>query len=312
MKNNYCFGIDIGGTTVKCGLFFNDGTLIEKSEIPTIKEDNGSHILDDIKLHIDNVMKAHNINADEVCGIGMGVPGAVTENGVVNKCVNLGWDIFNVEKEMSEKTGMKVKVGNDANMAALGEFWLGGAKGYNTSIMITIGTGVGGGVIIDGKPLYGNNGAAGEFGHLPIVEDETEKCNCGKRGCLEQVASATGIVRVANKTLKQIDEPSSLRDIKDFTAKDVFDEAKKGDELALYVVDKVSKYLAKGLACAACFIDPDCFIIGGGVSKAGEFFIERIEKHYKEQAFHASRQTKIILAKLGNDAGMYGCAKLVQ
>ena len=178
--------------------------------------------------------------------------------------------------------------------------------------MITVGTGVGGGVIIDGKPLYGCNGAAGEIGHLPIVEGETEKCNCGKTGCLEQAASATGIVRVAKRTLESIDEPSSLRNIHNITAKDVFDEAKNGDELALYVVDTVSKYLAKGLACAACFIDPECFIIGGGVSKAGEFFIDRIAAFYKESAFHPSRQTKILQAKLGNDAGIYGAARLVQ
>lgn len=312
MMSNYCFGIDIGGTTVKCGLFSSDGILIEKSEIPTDKTDNGGHILDDIKDHIDNIIKQHNISIQDITGIGMGVPGAVTEDGVVNKCINLGWDVFNVEKTMSDKTGMKVKVGNDANLAALGEYWMGGAKGYSSSIMITVGTGVGGGVIIDGKPLYGCNGAAGEIGHLPIVEGETEKCNCGKTGCLEQAASATGIVRVAKRTLESIDEPSSLRNIHNITAKDVFDEAKNGDELALYVVDTVSKYLAKGLACAACFIDPECFIIGGGVSKAGEFFIDRIAAFYKESAFHSSRQTKILPAKLGNDAGIYGAARLVQ
>lgn len=311
MMNNYCFGIDIGGTTIKCGLFSCDGKLIDKSEIPTRKADNGSHILDDIKVHIDNIMQQYNIDVQDVSGIGIGVPGSVTEDGVVNKCINLGWDVVNVEKAMSDKTGMKVKAGNDANLAALGEYFMGDAKEYKSCIMITIGTGVGGGVIIDGKPLYGYNGAAGEIGHLPIVEGETERCNCGKIGCLEQIASATGIVRLAKKALDNMDEPSSLRDIENITAKDVFDEAKLGDEISLYVVDTVSKYLAKGLACAACFIDPECFIIGGGVSAAGTFFTDRIAKYYKELAFHPSRNTKILMARLGNDAGMYGAAKLV-
>lgn len=216
-----------------------------------------------------------------------------------------------VNRPALQLTGIPVKIGNDANMAALGEFWVGGGSEYNSMVMVTIGTGVGGGVIIDGKPLYGFNGAAGEIGHLPLVEGETESCNCGKKGCLEQVASATGIVRTANRMLAESDMPSSLRSVPYISAKVIFDEAKGGDALAIQVTEYVCRYLGKGLACAAGMVDPEVFVIGGGVSAAGEYFINLIDKYYKECVFHASRQTKIVKAALGNDAGMYGAAKLI-
>ena len=311
MTSKVLFGIDIGGTTVKCGLFSQAGELMAKSEIPTRKDEGGSLILDDIKAHIDNVLEEQKLANEDVIGIGMGVPGSVTSDGVVNKCINLGWGVFNVAEEMQKKTGMSVKVGNDANMAALGEYWQGGAKGYSSMMLVTIGTGVGGGIIIDGKPVCGFNGAAAEIGHIPVVEGETEVCNCGKKGCLEQVASATGIVRVATRMLNELDTPSTLRNVPYISAKIIFDEAKEGDGLALEVVECISSYLAKGLACAAGMVDPECFLIGGGVSAAGEFFTDRITKHYKDMVFHPSRNTKILRATLGNDAGMYGAAKLV-
>jgi glucokinase len=306
-----CFGIDIGGTTVKCGLLSEDGEMLYKDEIPTRKENGGEMILDDIHDHIVEVLEKHQLTKEDVIGVGMGVPGAVTDDGTVNKCINLGWGVVNIEKAMQQKLGVKVKVGNDANMAALGEYWKGGAKGYKSMVMVTVGTGVGGGTIIDGRPLNGFNGAASEIGHMPLAEDETEPCNCGKTGCLEQVASATGIVRVAKRILKATNEPSTLRSQENLTAKSVFDEAKNGDQIAIQITEYVSKHLAKGLACAAGMIDPECFLIGGGVSAAGEYFIGLIEKYYKELVFHPSRNTKILLATLGNDAGMYGAAKLV-
>lgn len=305
------FGIDIGGTTVKCGLFYPDGTLVNKSEIPTRKDNGGSLILDDINAHIQEICREKGIEKDDVIGMGMGIPGPVTADGVVNKCVNLGWGIFNVVDEMEKKTGFCVKAGNDANMAALGEFWMGGAKGYSSMMMITVGTGVGGGIIVDGKPVAGFNGAAAEIGHIPVSDDETDLCNCGKCGCLEQYASATGIVRVANRMMNEEDTPSALREVPYLSAKVVFDEAKTGDALAIRVTEYVSKMLGKGLASAACIVDPECFLIGGGVSAAGEYFTELITKYYKEQVFHASKNTKILKAILGNNAGMYGAARLV-
>lgn len=319
--NKICFGIDIGGTTVKCGLFSEEGELLEKSEIPTRKENGGNLILDDIKKHMDEILSTNHKSWDDVIGIGMGVPGSVRDNGVVNKCVNLGWGVFNVAEEMMKKVDVPVRVGNDANMAALGEYFKGGGKGNSSMVMVTIGTGVGAGIIINGTPLNGFNGAAAEIGHMPLVEDETETCNCGKKGCLEQVASATGIARMARRMLAEykneeqnalsVQTPqSSLAEIENITAKDVFDEAKKGDELANRVVEYICRYLAKGLACAAGMVDPECFLIGGGVSAAGTFFTDRIEKYYRQLVFHPSKETKILLAQLGNDAGMYGAAKL--
>lgn len=214
-------GIDIGGTTCKCGVFTTDGTLVYKDEIPTRKDDGGSLILSDIKEHIPELVKAAGRSCDEIKGVGIGVPGAVREDGTVNKCVNLGWGVFNVAQTFKDMTGYEVKVGNDANMAALGEYWMGSAKAYSSVVLVTIGTGVGGGVIIDGKPICGYNGAAAEIGHLPIVEEETEYCNCGNKGCLEQVASATGIVRTATRMLNATDEPSALRALPYISAKAV-------------------------------------------------------------------------------------------
>lgn len=305
------FGIDIGGTTCKCGTFGEDGTLLLKEEIPTRKDEGGSLILSDIKAYIEKIIAEKQLNKSDVIGIGFGVPGSCMEDGTVNKCINLGWGVFNVSKTLEDMIGIPVKIGNDANMAALGEYWVGGGADYNSLVMVTIGTGVGGGIIVNGKPIVGFNGAAAELGHLPIVDEEQETCNCGKKGCLEQVASATGIVRIANRMLSMSEEPSSLRNLPYISAKTVFDEAKSGDKIATEVVEYVGKYLGKGLACAAGMIDPEVFVIGGGVSAAGDYLLELIERHYKEQVFHPSKNTKIVKATLGNDAGMYGAAKLI-
>ena len=164
MMNKVLFGIDIGGTTVKCGLFTLNGELLEKSEIPTDKQDNGSRILSDVAAHIRNILEKRCLTVSDVAGVGIGVPGAVTPDGIVNKCVNLGWDIKDVAKEMQTFLPVFVKVGNDANMAALGEFWKGSAKGYQSVMLVTVGTGVGGGLIIDGKPVAGGNRASADCG----------------------------------------------------------------------------------------------------------------------------------------------------
>jgi glucokinase len=311
MTNKAVFGIDIGGTSVKCGLFSDKGELLDKTEIPTRKEDNGSHILDDITAHIKEVLERFGLSDSGVAGIGMGVPGSVKNESVVNKCINLGWGVVDVAEEMRKRISIPVKAGNDANLAALGEYWQGDAKGCSSMIMVTIGTGVGGGYILDGRPVEGFNGAAAEIGHFPIVAEETEYCNCGKKGCLEQVASATGIVRTAKRYLKEEQTTSILRQKEDFSAKDVFDAAKLGDKLAVRVTEYTAEYLAKGLACAAAVADPECFVIGGGVSAAGDYLIDLLVKYYKIHVFHPSRETKILKASLGNDAGMYGAARLM-
>lgn len=306
-----CFGVDLGGTTVKMGLFTVEGSLLQDWEIPTRKEEKGAYILSDIADSINNKMEEESIDPDDVVGIGIGVPGPVTPSGIVKGCVNIGWGDTPVEEILKDKTGFEVKAGNDANVAALGELWQGGGKGNRSLVMVTLGTGVGGGIVLDNKIVTGTHGAAGEIGHMSVVYDETATCNCGKKGCLEQVASATGIVKEAKRFLENGSEPSSLRDIPDFTAKDIFDEAKKGDALALKTVDRLGEYLGIALGHIACVIDPDVFIIGGGVSKAGEFLIDAIQKHYVEKTYPQCKKTPIKLATLGNSAGIYGAAKMV-
>ncbi|MEE1086067.1 MAG: ROK family glucokinase [Schaedlerella sp.] len=306
---NYGFGVDIGGTTVKIGLFKIDGTMLEKWEIPTNTTNGGVSILDDVAASVLSKIEERGIEKEDVLGIGLGVPGPVDDDGVVHKCVNLGWGVFNVEKTLSEKTGFLVKAGNDANVAALGEAWQGGGKGYKNVVMVTLGTGVGGGIILNGKILAGANGAGGEIGHIHVNDEETDTCGCGNKGCLEQYASATGIVRMAKKKLADETRETVLKEKTPLTAKDIFDAAKTGDEVAAELVEKLCDVLGTTLARISCVVDPEVFVIGGGVSKAGEILTEGSAKYFDIHAFHACRGCKITLATLGNDAGMYGCMK---
>ncbi|MBR3306894.1 MAG: ROK family glucokinase [Lachnospiraceae bacterium] len=307
----YVFGVDLGGTTVKMGLFDTAGNVSDKWEIVTRKEDSGSHILPDIAESIKAKMAEKDIPASEVEGIGIGVPGPVDSKGVIHKAANLGWGVFSIKEEMEKLTGgIKVEAGNDANVAALGEMWKGGGEGHRNLVAVTLGTGVGGGIIVDGKILTGATGAGGEIGHIHIVDDEPESCGCGNHGCLEQYASATGISRLASRRLAEDDAASILRN-GDVSAKAVFDAVKAGDEVAKEVAVRFGHYLGKGLAAVACTVNPEIFVIGGGVSKAGEVLFEYIVDEYKKYVFHGCRDAKFALAKLGNDAGIYGAAKLV-
>jgi len=292
------FGIDIGGTTIKCGVFHKDGELFIKNELPTRTKEKGKYILSDIAAYISDTVRKTGGSISDILGIGLGIPGSVGNDGVVNKCVNLGWDVLNVAERLAELLDIPkgwIYPVNDANAAALGEFWKGGGQAYESIMMITVGTGIGGGLVINGGIVNGFHGAAAEIGHLPIVEGLDYACTCGKTGCLEQVASAVGIARLAGTS----------------NAKEAFDKAMAGDMHMEAVIDKASMYLAKGMACMAGVVDPECFIIGGGVSAAGEYFLQKIRKYYKMLVFHPSRDTKIVKALLGNDAGIYGAAKLV-
>lgn len=313
MMKKYCFGIDVGGTTVKIGLFETEGVLVDKWEIPTVTENNGEGILGDICASLEEKLDEKGIALDEIQGLGVGLPGPVLGDGTVLQCVNLGWGKFNVAAKLSKMFhGMTVKAGNDANVAALGEAWKGGGKDYDDIVMITLGTGVGGGVIIGGKILTGYNGGAGEIGHMQVEENETLKCNCGKTGCLEQYTSATGVVRLAKRFMESSDESTKMREFgDDITAKDVFDLAKAGDEGANKVVKQMGTYLGKAMSSIAAVVNPQAFIIGGGVSKAGQFLIDAVESVYKETCFTACSGAAVNLAELGNDAGMYGAAALV-
>lgn len=307
----YGFGVDIGGTTCKIGLFETTGKLLDKWEIKTNTENGGASILDDVTAAISDKMAAEKIDADSVQGIGVGVPGPVTGDGVVLQCVNLGWGVVNVAEELSRKSGFTVKVGNDANVAALGEMWQGGGKGHANVVMVTLGTGVGGGIIVDGEIVAGAKGAGGEIGHMMVNENETDSCNCGKKGCLEQYASATGIVRMAKHKLAEDTRETTLRNIEPLTAKDIFDQAKAGDTIALELVEELGKVLGTALAGIACVVDPEIFVIGGGVSRAGDILIDVTQKYYKERTFHVCKDAEFALASLGNDAGMYGCVQMI-
>mgnify|MGYP000123936275 FL=1 len=307
----YCFGIDVGGTTVKCGLFKTDGVLVEKWEIPTRTENNGSEIVPDVAKTIEEKLAEKNISKEEVDGIGIGVPGPVNAEGDVIAAVNLFWGYKKLSKELNELTGLTVKVGNDANVAALGEAWKGAAAGAKNVILVTLGTGVGGGIIVDGKIVAGHHGAGGEIGHANVMHDETETCNCGNKGCLEQYTSATGIVRLAKQELASSEAPSVLREEKELSAKAVLDGYKSGDALSVRVMDKVGEILGGALAMFTAVVDPETIVIGGGVSKAGQPLVDCIASHYKKYAFSACRETPIVIANLGNDAGIYGAAKMV-
>lgn len=306
----YTLGIDIGGTTVKLGLFNIDGTLLHKWEIETRKIDNGKYILADISESVNSILEEKNIQKEEVLGAGVGVPGPMKEDGTVLGCVNLGWSEFNVANTLEELLNIPVRVANDANIAALGEMYKGGGKGYENMIMVTLGTGVGGGVIINSNVIAGSTGAGGEIGHINVNPHEKISCNCGRKGCLEQYTSATGIVKLAKDILEKESCDSKLREIENITAKDVFDFAKDKDELAIKVVEKFSSILGRALSNIACICNPQVFVIGGGVSKAGDMLLDNIKKHYLENAFHATSETEFKLATLGNDAGIFGGAKL--
>lgn len=307
-----CIGIDVGGTTVKIGVFGIDGKLLEKWEVPTRKEEGGKYILSDVAASVQEKLKALGIGMGEVVGAGIGVPGPVMPDGYVEVCVNLGWKDKNPQKELSQLLGIPILSGNDANVAALGEMWQGGGKGYKDIVMVTLGTGVGGGVILNEKIVAGRHGLGGEIGHIHVRDEEKEYCNCGGQGCLEQVASATGIAREARRMMAAGTEESAMRKFGDaLTAKDVLDCAKAGDALANAVMETVSRYLGLVLAQVALTVDPEAFVIGGGVSKAGPFLLEGIQKYYDKYTVISENKGIITLAKLGNDAGIYGAARLV-
>ncbi|MGN1024245.1 MAG: ROK family glucokinase [Lachnospiraceae bacterium] len=309
---DYAFGIDVGGTTVKCGLFSTKGELLDNWEIPTRKEDGGKYILGDIAEAIRKKCTEKKLKKEDVLGVGIGVPGPVLEDGIVNNCVNLGWGVVDVKENLSNLLdGIPVEVGNDANVAALGEQWKGGGRGYKNVVLVTLGTGVGGGIIINGKIIPGSHGAGGEIGHIQVEKNETIPCNCGKKGCLEQYASATGVVRMAKRYLAKTKKTTVLRDDESLSAKAIFDAAKANDAAAMEVVEQFGERLGTALAAINCVVDPEVVVIGGGVSKAGQIILDVVQKYYIPAAFNACRNCLFKLAELGNEAGMYGAVRMV-
>ena len=305
------FGVDLGGTTVKIAVFNKTGKLLSKWEIPTVTENDGARILPDIADSVLEYCKENGISKECVMGLGIGVPGAVDNCGVVPSCENLGWGKVAVCDELSRLTGFSVKAGNDATVAAIGEYWKGGGQRCKNMVFITLGTGVGGGIVINGKPFYGTTGGAGEIGHMVLNRNETKPCNCGKYGCVEQYCSATGIVRMATDCLAECTEVSSLRDVENITAKAVFDAAAVGDSVAQRVLEQVYAYMAEFIANICIVLNPEQVVIGGGVSKAGEPLLAGIRKYFSQYVYHPNGNVEFKLAALGNDAGVYGAFKLI-
>lgn len=307
----YCFGVDIGGTGIKIGLFTMEGEILEKWMLKTRRENGGKAILPDVAESLNAKIEERGIAREDIKGIGIGVPAPVVGDGIVKNTANLNWGYTEVNREMREMTGLEVRSGNDANLAALGEMWLGAGRGQKNMIMVTLGTGVGGGIIIDGKAAVGANGAAAEIGHICVNYHERRNCGCGKTGCLEQYASATGIARLARMRLAWDDTPSMLRGQEKIDAKAVFDALKAGDQVAEEIVEEFGEYLGHGLANAAILADPAVIVIGGGVSKAGEIMLPYIKKYFMNKAFFANKETEFMMAQLDNDAGICGAARLI-
>ncbi len=306
----YGFGIDLGGTTVKIAYFDENGNMLHSWQIPTVTADGGRQILPDIAAAVKEYIACQKVEKADIIGIGMGVPGPVDGRGVVNRCVNLGWGVFNVAQELQALTGLPVKAGNDANVAALGEYWKGGGEGCENMIFATLGTGVGGGIVLGGHLIHGAHGAGGEIGHLTLNKAEKETCGCGRHGCAEQYCSATGIVRLAKKHLAVSTQDSSLRKLEKIECKDIFDAGKAGDTVAREILDCYFDYLGEFLSDLCAIIDPEMVVLGGGVSKAGDALLDGLKPYLDKYMFHAARGVRFSIASLGNDAGAYGAFKL--
>lgn len=317
MGDKKVIGIDLGGTTAKFGIINSEGEIQTKWSIQTDIRDGGSHIVTDIIESINSKLESFKMDADDFIGIGMGSPGTVNrEAGTVIGAFNLNWKTLqDLKGPIEAKTGIPFHIDNDANVAALGEQWAGAGNNEPNVAFITLGTGVGGGLISDGNLLHGAIDAAGEIGHV-TVEPGGYSCTCGKDGCLEQYASATGVVRIARDMAEKYAGESKLKyeidDGQSVDSKRIFDLAKAGDDLAVRVVDRFVHYLALALGNVGNLLNPSTIVLGGGVSKAGEFLVEKVNKEIKPFLFETIREvTKVKIAELGNDAGIIGAASLV-
>lgn len=319
MSDKWLVGVDLGGTTTKIAFINFYGEIVHKWEIPTDTSENGKNIIVDIAKSIDHHLDELGETKAKLKGVGMGAPGPVDmDNGIIYEAVNLGWEKNTPLKDLLEvETGLPCVIDNDANCAALGEMWKGAGNGAKDIVAVTLGTGVGGGVITNGDIVHGSKGAAGEIGHITVMPEGGFQCNCGKTGCLETVASATGVVRLALQALEESGEESVLRSGLQtegvLSAKEIFDAAREGDTLAVSIVDKLAFYLGLAIANLGNALNPDRIVLGGGVSKAGEVLLTPVDKYFHSFAFPTvATSTAISIAKLGNDAGVIGGAWLVK
>lgn len=296
---------------MKFGLFSEDGSLIEKWQVSTEKTEPDA-ILQKIKQEAQAAMPKSGMTENEAMGIGIGVPGSVDGHGMVISAPNIGWSMVNIQQLAKEFFSVPVCIANDANAAALGEQFFGSGEGCDCMVFVTLGTGVGGGVIVNGRLLDGAFGGAGEIGHMLMNEQETTVCTCGKCGCLEQYASARGIARMAKERLASTNQQTVLRSHDVLSAKEVFDAIKAEDSFAMEIGETFGKMLGRALSYVASAIDPQMFVIGGGVSAAGQVVLDYVEKYYRQYAFAPSKKTPFRLARLGNDAGIFGAARMIQ
>ncbi|HGD0587804.1 TPA: ROK family glucokinase [Streptococcus agalactiae] len=310
-------GIDLGGTTIKFGILTLEGEVQEKWAIETNTLENGRHIVSDIVESLKHRLSLYGLTKDDFLGIGMGSPGAVDRTSkTVTGAFNLNWaDTQEVGSVIEKEVGIPFFIDNDANVAALGERWVGAGANNPDVVFVTLGTGVGGGVIADANLIHGVAGAGGEIGHMIVDPENGFTCTCGNKGCLETVASATGVVRVARQLAEQYEGSSAIKAAIDngdtVTSKDIFIAAEDGDKFANSVVERVSRYLGLAAANISNILNPDSVVIGGGVSAAGEFLRSRVEKYFVTFAFpQVKKSTKIKIAELGNDAGIIGAASL--
>jgi glucokinase len=318
MKNQYILAVDLGGTFIKFGLFSVSGECVYQWKAETVLESSGDHILDQIAAETAQAFSYCGLNSALLKGIGIGVPGPVIDGRIVNKCVNLGWGVFDIRKDLQKRMGaygfsdLYIQALNDANAAALGEYYDGAGRDYMDVALVTIGTGIGCGIILQGKLREGAFGGAGEIGHFLMNPVETEFCGCGKRGCLEQYAAARGIVRRAQQQMKLSDTPSILRHIPEPTAKDILDAAKEDDPFGLDAARFAGDMIGRALAFISGVVDPEAFLLGGGISEAGEVILEPTRESFRKYAFHTSRDAVIRCAELRNDAGIYGAYRAVR
>jgi glucokinase len=317
MGKKWYVGVDIGGTTIKMAFVTSEGEIVTKWEIPTNKEDGGKHITSDIARAIDEKCEELGETKEILFSIGLGAPGFINmDTGFIYQAVNIGWKDFPLKDQLEEETGLSVTVDNDANIAALGEMWTGAGDGASNLLCITLGTGVGGGIIANGQILHGVNGMAGEIGHYTSIAEGGAPCNCGKTGCLETIASATGISRLAEEGVQNHPD-SALKFVfeqnQTISSKDVFDAAKSEDKLAVSILDEVCFHLGLALANLANALNPEKIVLGGGVSKAGDILLTYLEEHFKRFALRrVAEGCEFKIATLGNDAGVIGGAWLAK
>lgn len=307
----YGFGVVIGSSVTKLAYFDLNGKLLHQWSIPTSVVGGSNQVLSDIADEIEQFMKKNQLFEDDILGVGVGIPGPVSKGGTVNKCVNLNWGVFNLDRALSGLTGLNVVSSNTANMAALGESWQGCAKGCKNMVFLSMKTGIGGAVISNGQLVSGAHGGGGEIGHFVVNRQETVSCTCGNKGCLEQYFSPQGIVRLTKRQLSGSIVRSSLRHKANLAYTDVVDAAQSGDKLAQEILEKVTNYAGEVLANICCVVNPDTIVLGGELCKQGSFLIGGLTQYFRKYVFHANKDVRFLTAALGDDAAVYGAFKLV-